>query len=111
MAPHMTSLSGRFAGVASALSLGLLSVATPSVSKAESIAASNRCPEPAVVVESDAVVPVTKANYAAAETQTVFAKYIANVAKGKAYQAEPAVSVIPQRPPDRPHSAIGPRWH
>ena len=81
MAPHMASLLGRFAGVASALSLGVLSVATPSVSKAQSIAASNRCPEPAVVVQSDEVVPVTKANYAAAETQTVFAKYIANVAK------------------------------
>ena len=38
MAPHMSSLSGRLAGVASALRLGLLSVATPSVSKAESIA-------------------------------------------------------------------------
>ena len=81
MAPHMALLLGRFAGVASALSLGVLSVATPSVSKAQSIAASNRCPEPAVVVQSDEVVPVTKATYAAAETQTVFAKYIANVAK------------------------------
>ena len=38
------------------------------------------CPKPAVVIESDAVVPVTKANFAAAETQTVFAKYVAKVA-------------------------------
>ena len=81
MAPHMTSLSGRFAGVASALSLGLLSVAVLPAAKAQAVAPSNTCPEPAVVVQSDAVVPVTKANYAAAETQTVFAKYIANVAK------------------------------
>ena len=81
MAPHMTSLSGRFAGVASALSLGLLSFAVLPAAKAQAVAPSNTCPEPAVVVQSDAVVPVTKANYAAAETQTVFAKYIANVAK------------------------------
>ena len=81
MAPHMTSLSGRFAGMASALSLGLLSVAVLPAAKAQAVAPSNTCPEPAVVVQSDAVVPVTKANYAAAETQTVFAKYIANVAK------------------------------
>ena len=38
------------------------------------------CPKPAVVIQSDAVVPVTKANFAAAETQTVFAKYVAKVA-------------------------------
>ena len=38
------------------------------------------CPKPAVVLQSDAVVPVTKANFAAAETQTVFAKYVAKVA-------------------------------
>ncbi|MGB1622470.1 MAG: DUF1254 domain-containing protein [Synechococcus sp.] len=38
------------------------------------------CPQPAVVLASDAVVPVTKANFADAETQTVFAKYIAKVA-------------------------------
>lgn len=81
MAPHMTSLSGRFAGVASALSLGLLSIAVLPAAKAQAVASSNTCPEPAVVIQSDAVVPVTKANYAAAETQTVFAKYITNVAK------------------------------
>jgi len=38
------------------------------------------CPQPAVVLASDEVVPVTKANFADAETQTVFAKYIAKVA-------------------------------
>ena len=38
------------------------------------------CPKPAVVLQSETVVPVTKANFAAAETQTVFAKYVAKVA-------------------------------
>ena len=39
------------------------------------------CPQPAVVLASDEVVPVTKANYSEAETQTVFAKYITDVAR------------------------------
>gem|GEM_PF-135930 len=81
MAQGIGSLSGRLAGFTSALSLGLLSVAVLPAAKAQAVAPSNTCPEPSVVVQSDAVVPVTKANYAAAETQTVFAKYIANVAK------------------------------
>ena len=38
------------------------------------------CPNPAVSIQSDTVVPVTKENYSEAETQTVFAKYIADVA-------------------------------
>ena len=42
--------------------------------------AESTCPQPAVVLASDEVMPVTKANYADAETQTVFAKYIAKVA-------------------------------
>ena len=82
MTQGIGSVSGRLAGFTSALSLGLLSVAVFPAAKAQAVAPSNTCPEPAVVVQSDAVVPVTKANYAAAETQTVFAKYIANVAKG-----------------------------
>ena len=38
------------------------------------------CLQPAVVLASDEVMHVTKANYADAEMQTVFAKYIAKVA-------------------------------
>ena len=38
------------------------------------------CPKPAVSIQSDTVVPVTKENYSEAETQTIFAKYINNVA-------------------------------
>ena len=38
--------------------------------------AGSDCPQPSVSVQSSTVVPVTKANYSEAETQTVFAKYI-----------------------------------
>ena len=38
------------------------------------------CPQPSVSVQCSTVVPVTKANYSEAETQTVFAKYITDVA-------------------------------
>lgn len=44
------------------------------------LAEESACPKPAVVIASDAVEPVTKDNFADAETQTVFAKYIAKVA-------------------------------
>ena len=82
MAQNLALFSARVAGLTSALSLGLLSAPSLPSAKAQSIAASNRCPESAAVVQSDEVVPVTKATYAAAgEIQTVFAKYIANVAK------------------------------
>ena len=43
-------------------------------------AQSSNCPEPAIVLESDAVVPVTKANFADAETQTALVNYVAKVA-------------------------------
>ena len=42
--------------------------------------AGSDCPQPSVSVQSNTVVPVTKANYSEAETQTVFAKYITDVA-------------------------------
>ena len=44
------------------------------------LAQESNCPEPAIVLESDAVVPVTKANFADAETQTALVKYVAKVA-------------------------------
>ena len=40
------------------------------------------CPKPAITLESDAVVPFTKANFADAETQTALVKYFAKVASG-----------------------------
>ena len=78
-----------------ALGLGVLTVACgqpksasdqpSSTANTEQAAASvdtakKDCPKPAVSIQSDTVVPVTKENYSEAETQTVFAKYIADVA-------------------------------
>ena len=81
MAQNFGGFSARCAGFVSALSVGLLSVVSDSSAKSQSMAGANSCPEPAVVVQNDAVAPVTKATFAAAETQTVFAKYIAKIAK------------------------------
>ena len=67
----------RFAAIS--LSFALLSI-TQSRSASFASLQNSACPKPAVVVASDEVVPVTKANFADAETQTVFAKYIAKVA-------------------------------
>ena len=66
--------SFRFA--AFSLALAMMSVAQPRSASAQP----SECPKPAVVVASEKVLPVTKANYSEAETQTVFAKYITNVA-------------------------------
>ena len=81
MAQNFEGFPARCAGLVSALSIGLISVASVPSAKSQSMARVNSCPEPAVVVQSDVVAPVTKANFAAAETQTVFAKYIAKIAK------------------------------
>jgi len=45
-------------------------------------AASGDCPQPAVVETATSVTPVTKANYAAAETEVIFAEYVRKIAKG-----------------------------
>ena len=40
------------------------------------------CPKAAVVEKATTVTPVTKANYAAAETEVIFAEYVRKIAKG-----------------------------
>ena len=65
---------------ASAISAGLLVSIAGFASAPESVLAESTCPQPAVALASDEVVPVTKANYSEAETQTVFAKYVTDVA-------------------------------
>ena len=69
-----------FLKVASTIFLGLLVSVDGQASAPDSVSAEPTCPQPAVVLASDEVMPVTKAIYADAETQTVFAKYIAKVA-------------------------------
>ena len=66
--------------VASSTFAGLLVSLAGKASAPGSALAGPTCQQPAVVLASDEVMPVTKANYADAETQTVFAKYIAKVA-------------------------------
>ena len=66
--------------VASSTFAGLLVSLAGKASAPGSALAGPTCPQPAVVLASDEVMPVTKAIYADAETQTVFAKYIAKVA-------------------------------
>ena len=56
------------------------STANPEQAPASVDTAKKDCPKPAVSIQSDTVVPVTKENYSEAETQTVFEKYINNVA-------------------------------
>ena len=80
-----------------ALGLGVLTVACgqpksasdqpSSTANAEQAAASvdtakKNCPEPAVVKRGTALTPVTKANYANAETEVILADYVAKIAKG-----------------------------
>lgn len=55
------------------------STANPEQAPASVDTAKKDCPKPAVSIQSDTVVPVTKENYSEAETQTIFAKYIADV--------------------------------
>ena len=65
---------------ASFFSAGLLVSLAGLASSPGSAIAGSDCPQPSVSVQSSTVVPVTKANYSEAETQTVFAKYITDVA-------------------------------
>ena len=69
-----------FLKVASSIFAGLLVSVDGQASAPGSALAEPTCPQPAVVLASDEVMPVTKAIYADEETQTVFAKYIAKVA-------------------------------
>ena len=46
-----------------------------------SLAASN-CPAPALIESATTMTTVTKANYAAAETEVIFAEYVRKIAKG-----------------------------
>tara|TARA_B100000085_G_scaffold102847_1_gene93573 strand:+ start:344 stop:550 length:207 start_codon:yes stop_codon:yes gene_type:complete len=55
------------------LAFSVLSVAQPRSASLAS-AQTSACTKPAVVVATEEVMPVTKANYADAETQTIFAK-------------------------------------
>ncbi len=69
------SLSLSFLGFA-----GLV-LSLPGVALAESQSSANVCPSPAIEVSSDRLVPVTKKNYAKAETSDILKDYVQKIAK------------------------------
>ena len=74
------SLRHVFVLLASALGAGgLLASASPmAMAQASGVA----CPKPGVVQTATSVTPVTKANYASAETEVILADYVRKIAKG-----------------------------
>lgn len=68
------------AWVASALGAGGLLISASSMAMAQASGA--ECPEAAVVETATSVTPVTKANYASAETEVILADYVRKIAKG-----------------------------
>lgn len=76
----MNRFSPRFVSLmAAGFGLAVMSAADLSLPFMPSFRA-QQCPKPALVMASDAPAPVTKLNFADAETQTVFTKYLAKVA-------------------------------
>ena len=69
------SLSLSFLGLA-----GLV-LSLPGMAWAESQSSTNVCPSPAIEVSSDRLVPVTKKNYAKAETSDILKDYVQKIAK------------------------------
>ena len=80
MSVFRRSMRGSAALLVSAMSLGGLLVSSAQASMAQS--ASGQCPEAGVVESATTVSPVTKANYAAAETEVILAEYVRKIAKG-----------------------------
>jgi len=68
--------------IASAISTGLLVSTACFASAPGTVWAGSDCPAPAVVSNATEVTPVTKANYAAAETEVIMAEYVMKIAKG-----------------------------
>lgn len=68
-------------GLVSALSLGMGTALHSGAALAQSAGQAN-CPKPGVVEAATAVTPVTKANYAQAETEVILADYVQKIAKG-----------------------------
>ena len=68
--------------IASAISAGLLVSIAGFASAPGTVLAGSDCPAPAVVSKATEVTPVTKANYAAAETEVIMAEYVLKIAKG-----------------------------
>ena len=82
MTTHSLKRQGRNLLLASLLGAGVL---VGSHSKADSVLShgmGQNCPAAAIEPTATAVTPVTKANYAAAETEVILADYVRKIAKG-----------------------------
>ena len=66
--------------LASALGAGGLLIFAPTMAMAQASGAP--CPKAGVVETATSVTPVTKANYASAETEVILADYVRKIAKG-----------------------------
>lgn len=65
---------------ASVVSMGGLALNNPPTALGQT--APTHCPQPGVIETATAVTPITKANYAKAETEVIFAEYVRKIAKG-----------------------------
>lgn len=80
-------MSARFrrrstAVLVSTLSVGGFFLANLPTARAQAPASAAVCPQPAVVDTAEALTPVTKANYASAETEVIMADYVRKIARG-----------------------------
>ncbi len=82
MAFRTLSRHGRGLMVASALGAALLAGSNGKADSAHSHAMGQNCPEAAIEKKATVVTPVTKANYAVAETEVILADYVRKIAKG-----------------------------
>ena len=68
--------------MASALGAGLLVGSQSRADSGHSHATKHNCPAPAIEMTATVVTPVTKANYAVAETEVILGDYVRKIAKG-----------------------------
>jgi len=68
--------------LASAITAGVLVTSCGKSEESKTASTGSDCPKAAVVQEGTTVTPVTKANYAVAETEVILADYVRKIAKG-----------------------------
>ena len=82
MAFRTLTRHGRTLVVASALGAGLLAGFNGKADSVHSHPPGQNCPKAAIETTATVVTPVTKANYAVAETEVIFEDYVRKIAKG-----------------------------
>jgi len=79
---RLSKRQARTVWMASALGAGLLVGSQARADSGHSHAAKHNCPEAAIEKTATVVTPVTKANYAVAETEVILGDYVRKIAKG-----------------------------